>query len=258
MLTVVAALLAVGVPDTALVREFSTLLETAPIERLEGFSGSTRVTDVLLSDLDGDGVAEAVVSLRPALRQTPTLLIFRRSASGGWERILEGLAPGRLMPVSGAFGDSHVHRVGADLTAGDGSPESVQRVLTAGSASKMSLVAYRGWFHGDVRVGATYVMDLSSWSLPHGTENTCEQFEFSLPLAVVAGTLSGAGAQRYLVALTAHDVTIYRIEAITANGRLVQQSWLLPRPSDVTALSLAADGSVHIVSAAGASPIRVP
>jgi len=258
MFTVIAALLTVGTPDTALVREFSTLLEAAPIERLENFSGSTRVTDVLLSDLDGDGVPEAVVSVRPALRQTPTLLIFRRSGSGRWERIIEGLAPGRLAPLSGAFEDSHVHRVGADLTAGDGSPESVQRVLTAGPASKMSLVAYRGWFHGDVRVGATYVVDLSSWSLPKGTTNTCERFEFSLPQGVVAGTLTGAGAQRYLVALTDSDVTIYRIDAITPDGRLVQRSWLLPRPSGATALALATDGSVQLVSAAGVSPIRAP
>jgi hypothetical protein len=187
MLLVSAAILALGATtDSTLIREFSALLQAAPIERLESHTASLAVTQVILTDLDADGSTEAVVSIRPTLRQTPTLLVFRRSADGSWERNREGLVPGRLRPVSGRLVDTHVHRVGIDMTAGDGSPQSNQRVLNAAASRGMSLVAFRGFLHADTRVGAALLVDLSQWPLPSGTTNTCEDFEFSQPEAIDA------------------------------------------------------------------------
>lgn len=259
MLVISSVMLALSIPvDSTLIREFTAVLAASPIERLESHAGSPTVTDVVLADIDADGRLDAVVSIRPTLRQTPTLLIYRRADSGAWERVREGLAPGRLRPVSGRFVDTHVHRVGLDMTAGDGSPEANQRVLNAGASSEMSLVAYRGFLHADMRVGATLLVDLSTWPLPSGTENTCEDFEFSLPAGVVVGSLGDAGEVPHLVALTEEDITVYRVEHISPEGRLALKSWLLPRPADVTAVTRAPDGTIQLVQGESRSPLRVP
>lgn len=256
---VLATLLALAAPtDSTLLREIEALLRAEPIEQLESHFRPLTVTSATLADLDGDGRAEAIVSIRPTLRQTPTVLIFRRATAGSWERVREGLAPGRLRPVSGMLVDPHVHRVGMDMTAGDGSAESNQRVLNAGASRGMSVVAYKGFLHADMRVGTSVLVDLSAWPLPEGTENTCEAFEFSQAEAVAAGSLAAGGDATYLVALSEDDLTFYRVRSITAEGRLELSSWLVPRPAGTTSVLRGDDGSLQLLQGARRTPLRAP
>ena len=252
------ALSGVGALDSLLAERIREALTRAPIERLETYAGVTEVAGALGHDLDGDGTPEAVAWLRPALRQTPTVLIFRRNAAGEWQRVLEGLAPGRLRAVSGKLTDSHVHGVGVDMVAGDGSRENTQRVLAAGPARGMSLVAYEGFLHADLRQQATFVIDLSAGALPKGTDKTCEKFEFSTPETLVAGLLRGDGTRSYLVALTEEDLTLYRITAIDGDGRLTFETWMRPRPTGAIRLGLDAAGQAVVISAQGQTAIDAP
>jgi hypothetical protein len=253
-----AVLFALSPNDSTVVRQFSAILDASPIERLDSLAAATVVRGVIIVDLDDDGHDEAVVWIRPSLRQTPTILIFRRSAPDHWERLVEGLVPGRLQPVSRRLVDTHVHRVGADLVAGDGTPASTHSVLGAGASRGMSMVAYRGFLHADLRKTAPFVVDLSSWTLPKGTVDTCEPFEFSQPESLAFGTLDGGGAQRYLVALTEQDVTIYRVDSLAADGRLRMASWMRPRPAGTLGVARDPAGNVHLVRANGSAPVPAP
>jgi hypothetical protein len=259
ILPLVLSVLLVAPADSVLAAQLTAVLASAPVERLESINGATKILGALETDLDRDGTTEAIAWVRPALRQTPTLLVFRRKADGtGWERIVEGLAPGRLRAVSGQLEDTHVHRVAVDLVAGDGSRASNARVLGAAASTGMSLVAYDGFLHGDTRVAARFVIDLSAWALPKGTDNTCEKFEFSQPVSVVVGSIGGDSASSYLAALTEQDITVYRIRAIAADGRLSVESWMQPKPRGARELALDASGNITVIGSEGHAPLSRP
>jgi hypothetical protein len=253
MLLLTALALALAPADTSVLRQVAASLDSLPIERLDSLEARTVLRGAIVADLDGDGQQEAVVWIQPSLRQTPTLLLFREARAGGWARLREGLAPGRLRPLSGQLEDSHVHGAGVDLTAGDGSAEVNRQVLAAAASQNMSVVAYPGFLHADMRVNASFVVDLSEWTLPKGVEKTCERFEFSRPESVAFGRLEGGGAQQFLVVLSEEDVTIYRVEAISADGRLTLRSWMQPRAAGTSALERDASGVVRLTRRDGSS-----
>lgn len=259
MLLLTALALALVPADTVVLRHVTASLDSLPIERLDSLAPRTIVRGALVADLDGNGQREAVVWIQPSLRQTPTLLLFRESSAGAWDRLREGLVPGRLRPLSGQLEDTHVHGVGVDLTAGDGSASVNRQVLAAAASQDMSVVAYPGFLHADKRVDATFVVDLSDWSLPKGVDKTCERFEFSRPESVVVGRLDGGGAQQYLVVLSEEDITIYSVQAISADGRLTLRSWMRPREAGTSALNRDASGAVRLTRRDGSTaPIALP
>lgn len=252
------ALLLAPPQDSPIRTEFESVLRAAPIEVFDSVAGATVVRGALLADVDADGTQEGVVWIRPGFRQTPTVLLFRRSSDGHWTRVTEGLAPGRFTAVSGRLRDSHALGAGVDLTGGDGGPAVQDRILAAASASRMSVVAYQGFLHGDARTGATFIVDLQKWPLPKGTDKTCESFEFSAVDVVDVGPLEGGGAAPYLVALTPEDVTIYRIASIAGSGRLTATSVLRPREADVTGLGRDAAGRIVLMTSGGTRPVPAP
>ena len=259
MLLLAAALVLAQQTDSTLVREFEAVLRTNPVERIDSVASTTGVRGAILADIDADGDTEAIVWIAPGLRQTPTVLLFSRNAGGAWQRIAEGLAPGRLSRVTNQSQDTHRFGSAADFSAGDGSPAIIERILTAGlSAGSMSLVAYKGFVHGDVRRGSVFVLNLQSWALPPDVTNTCAAFEFPAVESVVVGTLRGAGSDPFLVALTGEDITFYRITAISEAGRLSVTSVLRKRERGVQGLELQSDGSIALRVGARLRPLTAP
>jgi hypothetical protein len=253
-----AALLTVQQADSTRIREFTDVLRTNPIERVDSSGATTPVRGVVIADVDADGREEAVVWIAPRLRQTPTILLFASDTAGRWRRIAEGLAPGRLSRVSGQLRDPHSLGLAADLTAGDGSPEVAERFMAVGAASRMSFVAYQGFLHSDYRQDATFIIDLQKWQLPRGVDKTCESFEFAPVETVIVGTLAGSEKVPYVVALTGQDVTVYRISAIAPAGRLTATSAVRARDGAVRGLSRLPDGSIALATRSGTRPIAPP
>jgi hypothetical protein len=192
------------------------------------------------------------------LRQTPTVLIFRRDvAAKDWKRIREGLAPGDLEEVHSDRIDLHTLGDGIDMSAGNSADSTIAKVFAAGAKSGMSLVAYDGFLHADRRNDAAFVVDLRGTPLPKDGTLTCEQFEFSDVDAVAFGLVLD-GAASMLVTLTRHNVTLYRIDSISAVGTLVMHSWIHPRPAGVTGLKRTPSGTIVLTKASGTAPVAAP
>jgi hypothetical protein len=244
--------LAVGVQDTSIINAVRAAAELAPVETFGDEKGSFRVREIQLLDVDGDGAPEAFVWIDPSVQQTPTILVYTYDTVHGPRRMREGLVPGLLTPVSGRLVDDHTMGVGIDIGVGsDGKPVDVDKLLDIAVRNGFSLVRYATFIHSDVRTGFVSYVDLHDLTLPAPVTNTCEAFEFSPIEAMAAGTLSGKGGVRYLVALTAHDVTFYQFRGIRPNGMLDKQVWIRPRPRGAAGLSLSPKGEVSVTMANG-------
>ncbi len=212
-------------PDTSLVHAAQQALQTTPIEAFDSATGATTVSFALELDLDGDGTNEIAAALRPAFRQTPTLIFFRRTADGTLSRIVEGLAPGPLTPLSGRLKDSHTQRVGVDMTPDPGpKPLDTLAFVRIAMAQKFSVVVYRTFFHMDMRNGTHFLIRETNAMLPHPDDQTCEGFQFSPIEGMAYGTYAGSDTTKYLAVQTQGELTLYHFSGVETPGWLLQTS----------------------------------
>lgn len=201
-----------------------------------------RIDSVVLADVDGDGVEEAVVVFGPQFRQSPTVALFRLKQKGGRyqaSRVLEGLAPGPLRPLSGRFHDSHALGQAEDMRLpprADASPAFAIELLAAASqAGWRGLVQYRSFVHADLRAGSASYVDMTHAQVP-GDGLHCANFEFSLVNELAVGA-ARPGDPGLLIAARVHEeITLYRITKIDERGLLTKQAWVLKVPADFDSL----------------------
>ncbi|MGB7904594.1 MAG: hypothetical protein WCF43_07875, partial [Steroidobacteraceae bacterium] len=62
-------------PEAEAVQKY--ILENDYPERFKDTTYRTRIEDLLIVDVDGDGAKEVVVSFHPHYRQSPTVVIYR-------------------------------------------------------------------------------------------------------------------------------------------------------------------------------------
>jgi hypothetical protein len=213
-------------------------------ELFEGKPYRTRVENVITTDLDGDGLTDVVVHYAPHYRQSATIVIFRLSKEMKVTRVTEGLAPGPLVPVSGAFLDSHTFGMGVDMEAKSKTGEPVGGNELAQTAMKQfgGVVAYKSFIHGDGRLGKGAYIDMTHAKIPAGGK-ACEHFEFSKVKRVTVGKLPGHGAQNFLVAWVGNELNIYRINGFH-DGFLKKTLWVEKTPSDFQSLRYGFDGAL--------------
>ncbi len=241
--------------DSTIIAAVRAAVEHEPVEAMGDLRPHVPVRDIRLLDIDGDGRPEAFVWIEPGARQTPTILVYTYDAVHGAHRLVEGLVPGRLQPVTGHLVDDHTLGVGVDMTVGDdGRPVDYDRLITIAAGTGMSIVRYATFMHADSRKGFVDYVDLSDRALPTPDTKACEAFEFSPVEAIATGTFEGKPGKRYLIALTNSDVTIYHFGRIRANGTLDKETVIRPRPADVTGLATSADGEVHLVRGGRTTP----
>jgi hypothetical protein len=246
--------------DSAVLTAVRLAAQRDSIEVFGDVRGSTRIRGVQLLDIEGDGWPEGFVWVDPSFRQTPTILVYTYDPQQGAHRILEALVPGRLYPVSGRFRDSHNLGYGLDWgVAGGKEPVDPDRLIQTAAGLGFSVVRYRTFMHSDSREGFVSFVDLNDRTLPSPETEDCGGFEFSLVQALTAGSLEGDPSGRYLVALTAGDITIYRFRRVRPNGMLDKDTWIRDRPPSATGLHVAAHGQVEILTQDGHSvPVPAP
>lgn len=158
--------------------------------------------------------------VKPHYRQSPTVVLFKVSKDLKVKRVVEGLAPGRLVPVTGDYLDSHTLGMAADLTVQETEMDPKKRKQAVAIALKEmgGVVEYSNFIHTDGRTGkAPVYIDMSYLKAPK--DATCETFEFSTVDALhVAAKDDGSG--NYLVALVGAELYMYKIKKITTDGFL--------------------------------------
>ena len=251
VLAVLSVLAAGQAPDSQLLASATAHLATHPVETMLSDTVVAQVRSHAFLTLPGDSQRVLFLSISPKYRQTPTILVYRRSSSGQTERLYEGLAPGRPVPVSGRFVDSHTLGIGVDLTfEGMADSATVARVIAAARTQHMHLVRYPRFLHADMRGDAAGFVDMTTF-LPDTTAMTCGDFEFTSVDAMQAGHLRGDARGAYLVVLTPVDLVTYRFERIAADGRLVKRVSMSRRAADLRGLALAPDGAIDGISSDG-------
>lgn len=209
----------------------------------------TRIENVVVRDLDGDGSHEVVVLYRPHYRQSATIAIYRLSKDLEVTRVMEGLAPGPLQPISGEYLDSHALGQAADMSVAmpGGQAELVAAFMRSGFGG---LVEYATFVHADSRKGDPSFVDLSRIEIPDGRK-TCEAFEFSRVDEIAVGPLEGGTGETYLVARVGSELWVYRIIRFLPNGLLEKEVRVRPIPEDFASFEPGGHETLRYLSSGG-------
>ena len=173
-----------------------------------------------IGDLDGDGVDEVVVSFFPHYRQSLTIMIFKVDNKMKVTRITEGLAPGKLVPITGEYLDSHTTGHGIDMTINEemNDPKKRDDFVKAVMKNMGNVVVYKNFIHSDGREGNGTYIDMMHIENPPKDE-TCESFEFPRVEQVQIGSKKDDPTP-VIMALAGDEVYFYKIKAIRPDGLL--------------------------------------
>lgn len=189
----------------------------------EVFSGQryrVKVENIIVADLDGDGIPEVIAHVKPHFRQSPIIIIFKVDKDLHVQRVMEGLAPGPLQSVSGNYLDSHSLGAAMDFQArmkpGYGAEGLVQGLV---KSQKGSLVVYKRFAHLDGRQGPPTYIDMREADLPANV-NTCDNFEFSDVDQVEVTARFSSDGRNVIAAHIGKKIYAIRIERFLPNGLL--------------------------------------
>lgn len=184
------------------------------------------IRNILISDVDGDGYTEMVVHYQPHYRQSPTIVFYQLSGNFEVTRVIEGLAPGKLVPVSKQYNDSHMVGSGIDFTGSDSTGSSSFTRETLVKFLQLNgfgnYVLYQNFVHVDGRShtsGPTFV-DMEHLIQSEDTVD-CEYFEFE-PVREIS--MAVADGIQYLAAWVGSQLYLYHIAGFTEQG-LIDKEW---------------------------------
>lgn len=186
-----------------------------------------KVSDIKIGDLDGDGIDEVVVAVNPHYQQSPTILIFQVNKKLKVTRVIEGLAPGPLIPVSGDQIDSHTLGLGVDFSVSGKNGKPINREFIDITMKQFKgVVAYKSFIHADHRSGYGMYIDMKHIeSVPK--KDNCEAFEFSTVEEIMIARRDGDDTN-WLVAKIGDALYAYKIRKITKEGFLDKTMKIFP------------------------------
>jgi hypothetical protein len=189
-----------------------------------------RIEAVLDVDIDNDGSKEIVVLYFPHYLQSPPIVIYKVSANLEVKKVTEGLAPGPLQPLSGDYLDSHNLGMAVDFDAQGTEKKTAMDLFRMFTGNGMNgFVAYDQFFHADHRKGSPSYIDMRGVKVPTG-KHDCSGFEFSRVKGIAAGGLREDLQRNYLAAWVGDEIWVYLIRAISQDGMLDKQLWVIKAP----------------------------
>ena len=216
-------------PEAEAVRKY--ILEKEYQELFQDTHYRVRISNLVVADVDNDGRKDVTVQFMPHYRQSATIAFFRITEPMEVTRVIEGLAPGPLQPISGDYLDSHAFGSGVDFSIDDKQDSAAAADSVVKSALKEfgGLVAYANFFHADGRAGNGSYIDLTHISNVPGANN-CEAFEYATIREIAVGHLKGHD-QNYLAAWVGDEIYVYLIRAVRDNGLLDKKFWVRKAPA---------------------------
>lgn len=180
-----------------------------------------KIENLIFADLDGDGIPEVIAHLKPHFRQSPTIVIFKVTKDLQVQRVMEGLAPGPLQPLSGKYLDSHELGEGVDFTATVKPGYSAESSLLKSfvKSQKGGLVLYKQFAHIDGRQGLPTYIDMREADLAPGIA-ACQNFEFADVEQVEVTTRYSTDGRNVIAAHVGKKIYAIRIEHFLPNGLL--------------------------------------
>lgn len=219
-------------PHADVIASFTNHLMTADYPELFGEKPyRTRVQNIVVADVDNDGADDLIVHYQPHFRQSATIQFYLVDKDKTISHVIEGLAPGPLLPVSGDYLDSHELSDAVDFSLPGAMKAAVRdRNLLAKTLTAFpGLVAYDSFFHGDLRSGR-YFIDMTAADIPKGADN-CGEFEFSTVAQIAVGKLAKS-EKNYLAAWVGKQIHLYRIGKMDSSGFLEKTVHIIPTPEN--------------------------
>lgn len=241
-------------PQISAVQKY--ILEEDYPETFGGTHYKTKIQNVVVADLDGDGQTEVIVHYMPHYRQSPPIVIYRVAPDLAVKRVSEGLAPGPLQSVTGEFLDSHTLQLGetVDMSIGGQQDDAAIRRKVAESLLKegANVVEYVNFFHADIHPGiklGTYT-DMTGLAETPETK-TCENVQFSTVRQISAGAVSELGSGILLAAWAGTKVYLYQIKSFPNSGFLDKNMWTVDVTTEFNGFAPGAGGPLKYVTASG-------
>lgn len=197
-------------------------------------------------DIDDDGVIEVFLQTYPHYTQSPSITIFKIAKNDSVTRIIEGLAPGRLIALSDKDDYFSPHSTGTaiDVKIESSDPEKLLKFANASLKFGMSCVLYNNFIHSDKRKGKTF-LDLTHLN-DFPSENSCAKFQFSRPDQIIAGKVKGS-ENKYFIARSGDELFCYEIIGFESNVFVKKTVSIIKTPPELIKLVIV-DGFIKYIT----------
>jgi len=235
--------------DVELVKDY--ILNSEYLELFDTTHYRIKCENIIVDDIDGDGITEAILHMFPHFRQSPTILIYKIN-KGKVNRVAEGLAPGEPVGLSDKYLDAHTLGLAVDMVAQDKRPIDPATLFAIGKKQNPGhYVFYRSFIHMDMRKGSPSFLDMRHIDKLPGKPQTCEGFEFPDVLEIHIANYLDKG--KCLFALTESGLFIYKIKHIQENGLLDKELIVKKLKFNPKSMITAANGNILVIDDKGKS-----
>jgi hypothetical protein len=187
-------------------------------------------------DINDDGKTEIFLQTFPHYRQSPTITIFQIEKSDSVIRILEGFAPGHLIPLSKEddYLDPHSTATAIDMQLNSGA--DIKKFAESSLKFGMSVVLYKNFIHEDKRNGKGIFIDLTYLD-DFSSENSCANFQFSTPDQIIAGSIKDH-ENKFFIARVRNELFCYEIIGFEGTSFINKKISIVKIPKDFKRLVL--------------------
>jgi hypothetical protein len=205
-------------------------------EKFNDKSFQVRPVDWQIIDIDDDGTLEVFLQTFPHYLESPTITIFQIAKNDSVTRILEGLVPGRLLPLAenrDYYFDPHTSGTALDSHVEKGDSLAHQKFAHALVGRGMSAIIYKNFIHADHRNGVVF-LDLRYLGA-FDNLGTCENFQFAKPDEIIAGRVKGSFYKNF-IARVDNELFCYEISGFDDKLFVKKKVRIIRTPADFEVL----------------------
>jgi hypothetical protein len=187
-------------------------------------------------DINDDGKTEVFLQTFPHYRQSPTITVFQIDKTDSVTRIIEGFAPGHLIPLSkdDDYLDPHSTATAIDMQLNSGA--KIKIFAESSLKFGMSVVLYKNFIHEDKRSGKGIFIDLTYLN-DFASENKCANFQFSKPEQIIAGNIKNQ-ENKFFIARVKDELFCYEVKGFEGTTFIDKEISIIEIPKDFKKLIL--------------------